>query len=68
MRAAGEAAHALFGKAAVADSLRRCIATLASEQQGRGRFRAPAAYREAVPGGLLVTVRRDPASRDTAGT
>ena len=57
MRAANGAAHTLFGSGEVADALRRCIASLAAAQRARGGLKAPAAYREAVPGGLLVTVR-----------
>ena len=61
-------AHTLFvgGHASPsADELTRCVKTLAGTSAAR-RLAAPAAYREAVPNGLLVTLMRWPPSRFTS--
>ena len=74
MREADGVAHALFGQPAAVESLRRC--TVALSMQARGttgggacagcELKAVEAYREAIPGGLLVTAMRWPVARFTS--
>ena len=63
-------AHSLFVGGhtnAASIELSRCVAALADGQKRRGqRLAGPAAYREAVPEGLLVTLMRWPPARFTS--
>lgn len=66
MRGAVGATYTLFDGAtsvATASELSDCVRERAASGRGARRLAGPAAYREAVPGGLLVTIMRWPAAR-----
>ena len=82
MRATAGAAHKLFVGSSASADLKQCIRGLAARQtaaasaagsaggaqRGAGGtgLAAPSAYRESIPGGLLVTIMRWPAGRFTS--
>lgn len=75
MRGTAGAAHRLFvgdGATSAATELDRCVRELNAEwaarssSSGSAELAAPSAYRETVPGGLLVTIMRWPPARFTS--
>ena len=77
MRAVSGAAHTLFFGGSASDAaaeLRACVDQLAERQRksagvsarGGADLAAPSAYREAIPGSVLLTIMRWPAARFTS--